>query len=233
MKCLYTALFALVAAAPGDGQGGAASISGVVADDATGRSLPAVYVMAVAAGGGRGVTKTGGGGEFEIRGLAAGKYSLCVQAEEQSHVDPCAWGFAPVQVTVSEGQRAAGAVVKVAAAAMVRVLVRDEGKLLEQKDAAGRRPELSVGVWGPQGLYYPAAEGGRSGAAAGLPGGAVYWLAVPREVTLKLRVSSQQLKLGDAGGKALTGNASESVFRQASGDAIQKVFEFTVLGRLP
>jgi hypothetical protein len=231
--CLGVAVLSGLLAQAAFGQAGTATISGVVTEGAAGRPVPAAYVIAVAvAGGGRGVSKTGGGGEFEIRGLAAGTYSLCVQAQEQSHVDPCAWGGAPVQVTVSEGEKAAGAMVKVAAAAMVRVLVRDEGNLLDQKDAAGRRPELSVGVWGPQGLYYPAAERGRSGTAASLNGGAVYWLGVPRDMTLKLRVSSLDLKLGDAHGKPLAGNTSESAFRQAAGDASQKSFEFTVLGRL-
>lgn len=127
--------------------------------------------------GGGGIRFVGAGGVWAgRRGHDFGGGDGCGGAADTGGVRDGGWGGAPGEVTVSEGQKAAGAIVKVAAAAMVRVLVRDEGKLLEQKDAAGRRPELSVGVWGPQGLYYPAAEGGRSGTAAGRQGEAVYWL---------------------------------------------------------
>jgi hypothetical protein len=121
MKCLRAAiLFGFVVEA-GFGQGGTGTIAGVVSDAATGKPVPAAYVMAVAAGPGAGArggsTKTGGGGEYEIRGLAAGTYSLCVQAQDQQYVDPCLWGGPPVQVTLSAGQAVAVPAVRVARAA--------------------------------------------------------------------------------------------------------------------
>ena len=62
---------------------------------------------------------------------------------------------------------------------------------------------------------------------------ASYQIGVPRDTTLRLHVASRDLRLGDAAGAMLSGNASRESFRYASGDASPKSFTFTVLGLLP
>jgi hypothetical protein len=183
-------------------------------------------------------TKSGGAGEFQIQGLTAGKYSLCVQAAGDQYLDPCLWTGSPTTVTLTSGQSAAGLSVKLTAASILTIQVQDPQKALSQKTKDGRRPDLTLGVWGPKGLYYPAHGSGSPAAAvtgsvqAGGPGYS-YQLAVPRDTALNFFIASHDLKLGDATGVALPTNASQQAFQHATGDANPKSFAFTVLGLLP
>lgn len=75
------------------GQTGRASIDGTVLDAVTQRPVAAALVIASRAGAppfSRN-TKSGGDGAFQIRGLADGSYSLCVQARGELYADPCEW----------------------------------------------------------------------------------------------------------------------------------------------
>ena len=118
----------------------------------------------------------------------------------------------------------------------MNIEVKDAQKVMSQKTKDGRRPELTVGVWGPKGLYYPARASAGPTTGAG-PQTAVnsysYQIGVPRDKALKLSIASRDLKLGDATGSALAGNASQQAFQHATGDANPKSFSFTVLGLLP
>ena len=100
----------------------------------------------------------------------------------------------------------------------------------------GRRPDLSVGVWGPRGTYYPAravsSPTGTAGSQASIPTYS-YRLPVPRDTALNFYIASHDLKLGDANGVALPANASQQAFKHATGDANPRSFTFTVLGKLP
>jgi len=180
-------------------------------------------------------TRTGGDGAFEIQGLPAGKYSVCVQAGD-GYLDPCQWNETPATVTLVSGQAAKGMSVRLTAASILTVEVQDAQKVLSQKTKDGRRPGLMVGVWGPKGLYYPARATG--GPVAGASSEAAvdsyrYQIAVPRDMMLKLQIASRDLKLGDGTGVALPGNASQQAFQHAAGDPNPKTFVFTVLGLLP
>jgi|SRR6266536_4275526 len=78
MKCILLLTLVVPAAI---GQTGTASIAGTVLDVKTLKPIPAALVMAVqsAAPPFAKNTKSGGNGAFRIQGLAAGRYSLCVQ----------------------------------------------------------------------------------------------------------------------------------------------------------
>ena len=234
MKYILLLSLALPAAM---GQTVAASIAGTVLDAKTQKPIPTAWVMASRAGTPPLVkrTKSGGGGEFQIQGLTAGAYSLCVQAPGDQYLDPCQWNGSPTGVRLVSGQAAAGIRIALTPASVLNVQVRDAQKALSQLTKDGRRPDLSVGVWGPKGLYYPAHASGSP--AAGNLANAVtsysYRLAVPRDTALKYHIASRDLKLGDATGVALPGNASQQAFQHATGDANPKSFAFTVLGLLP
>jgi hypothetical protein len=219
------------------GQTGSASISGKVLDAKTLKPIPAALVMAVQTGlpPFSKNTKTGGDGAFQIQGLPTGKYSLCVQAGD-GYVDTCQWST-PTVVTLAAGQTVTGTSIRLTAASILTVQVQDAQKVLSQKTKDGRRPELTLGVWGPKGLYYPARAVAAPSATGARPQGGVnsysYQVGVPRDTALKFYIASKDLKLGDAVGATLAGNASQQAFTHATGDANPKSFAFTVLGLLP
>ena len=178
-------------------------------------------------------TKSGGDGAFQIQGLAAGKYSLCVQAPGDGYLDPCLWSDTPTTVTLVSGQAAAGVSLRLTAASVLNIQVQDAQQVLSQKTQDGRRPELTLGVWGPKGLYYPAHASGSLSTAGQLYNAIAYQIAVPRDTALKFYIASRDVKLGDAAGAALPGNTSQQTFQHATGDPNPKSFAFTVLGLLP
>ncbi len=200
--------------------------------------LPAAWVIAVRAGPPPFTrnTKSGGDGAFQIQGLTAGNYSLCVQVEGDQYLNNCQWEGNPTPVALTSTQAVSGILLKITAASILTIQVQDPLKVLSQPTKDGRRPDLSVGVQGPKGLYYPAHPTGSPAAAGSLPGGTAsytYRLAVPRDTALNLRVASHDLKLGDDAGVALPANASQPAFQHATGDPNPKSFAFTVLGVLP
>jgi hypothetical protein len=231
----------LLAAQAAIAQIGGASIQGTVLDAKTQKAIPAAWVIAIRAG----VppftrnTKSGGDGAFQIQGLGPGSYSLCVQAESDQFLNPCQWNGNPATVTLTATQTVSGILLRLTPASLLTVQVQDPQKALSQQTKDGRRPDLSVGVWGPQGMYYPAHPADSSPspiAAGGLPGGIrnyTYQLAVPRDTALKVQIASHDLKLGDGAGLALPANTSQQAFQHATGDPNPKSFAFTVLGVLP
>jgi len=233
-KCALIVFFAVQFAI---GQTGTASIRGAVLDGKTQKPVPAAWVVAVRDGISPLTrnTKSGGDGAFQIEGLPAGTYSLCVQVEGDRYLNPCQWGGKPATVTLTSTQAASGISLRLTAASVWTIQLQDPQKLLGQNTKDGRRPDLSIGVAGPQGLYYPAHRSGGS-TVAGLSGGIAtytYQLGVPRDMALSLNIASRDLKLGDSKGVALPAAANTQAFQHASGDANPKSFAFTVLGLLP
>ncbi|MGD0777469.1 MAG: hypothetical protein ABSC05_32145 [Candidatus Solibacter sp.] len=159
-----------------------------------------------------------------------------MQAAGDQYLDPCQWSGNPTSVTLVSGQNVTGISLKLTAASVLNIQVQDPQKTLSQTTRDGRRPDLTLGVWGPRGLYYPAHASGSTTAAASLPSAVnsySYHLAVPLDTALNFYIASHDLKLGDATGVVLSGNASQQVFQHATGDPNPKSFAFTVLGLLP
>lgn len=215
-----------------------ASIAGTIVDSKTSKPVPAALVIASRAGAPPLAknTKTGGDGTFLIQGLTAGNYLVCVQVAGDRYLDPCQWNPAPAAVTLASSQAATGIKIALTPASVLNIQVLDAQKFLSQLTKDGRHPDLSLGVWGPRGLYYPARPvGGPSGAVG--PQATIstysYRLAVPLDTALNLYVASHDLKLGDANGVALPANASQQAFQHATGDNNPKSFTFSVLGFLP
>lgn len=237
MKYTLIFLLALQAALAQTGTTGAASIAGTVLDAETLKPVPVAWVIASRAGAPpfSRSTKSGGDGAFQIQGLAAGNYVVCVQAPGDQYLDPCQWNGAPTEVALVSGQAATGIKIPLAPASILNVQVMDAQNALSQLTKDGRRPNLSVGVWGPTGLYYPA-HTASSPTTAASPEDVItytYRLAVPRDTALSLHIASRDLKLGDANGVALPASASQQAFKHATGDSNPKSFTFSVLGLLP
>jgi hypothetical protein len=235
MKWVVILLLAVTAAI---GQTGTGSIQGTILDAKTLKPVPAALVIASRAGAPPFTrnTKSGGDGAFQIQGLTGGNYSLCVQAPGDQYLDPCQWNGSPTGLRLVSAQAATGIKIALTPASVLDVQVRDAQKALSQLTKDGRHPDLSVGVWGPRGMYYPArvvsTPPGTAGVQASIPTYS-YRLAVPRDTALNFYIASHDLKLGDSNGVALPTNASQSAFQHATGDANPKSFTFTVLGKLP
>jgi hypothetical protein len=234
-KCVLMLLIAVSAAM---GQTGTASIGGMVLDAKTQKPIPAALVIASRTGAPPFTknTKSGGDGAFQIQGLTAGNYSICVQAGGDQYLDPCLWNGTPATVMLTSGQAASGISLKLTAASVLNIQVQDAQRALSQLTKDGRRPDLTVGVWGPKGMYYPAHASGGPAGGGNLPGGITtysYRLAVPRDTALNCYIASHDVKLGDATGVALPANASQQAFQHATGDTNPKSFSFSVLGLLP
>jgi len=220
------------------GQIATASIQGTALDAKSGKPIPAALVIASRTGAPAFSknTRSGGDGAFQIQGLATGTYSLCVQVPGDQYLDPCLWDANPSTVNLATIQNVTGISLKVTAASVLNVQIQDKQNLLTQSTKDARHPDLSIGVWGPRGLFYPAHRANGPAAAPpffGSPATYSYRLAVPRDITLQFHITSHDLKLGDAGGAALPANASQQAFQHATGDANPKSFAFTVLGLLP
>lgn len=225
---------AMLAALVAFGQAPSGSIAGAVLDAESLKPIPAALVMAVGSGAPLSRnTRSGADGVFHLSGLAAGTYSICIQAAGGAYLDPCQWNGRPATVTVAPGREVSVAPVKLAPASVVQIEVRDAQNLMNGKTKDGRVPNLSAGVWGPAGLYYPArlAGGPAVSGAAGMIYG--FQVAAPRDTALTLAVSSGDLQLGDAAGTALSGNASRQGFVLTTGDTGPRTFSFTLLGALP
>jgi hypothetical protein len=232
MKCIFLLSLVLPAAI---GQTKLASLGGAVVDADKQEPIPAAMVRAVRSG----LpplsrhTRTGGDGAYQIDNLPAGTYSVCVQTPDDAFLDPCQWNGSPTTIVLDAGQTAAGVSFALTAGSVLDIQVRDEQKVFSQLTKDGRRPELSLGVWGPDGLYHPA----RLSAGPNPPGDPyntiAYRLVVPPGAALKLQIASRDLRLGDAFGAALPGNTSQQTLQQSAADAGPRSFAFILLGVLP
>lgn len=159
-----------------------------------------------------------------------------MQVTGDQYLDPCQWNGTPAAVILTSTQAATGIKIALTPASVLNIQVLDAQKALSQLTKDGRHPDLTLGVWGPKGLYYPArAVGGPTGTAG--PQASVttysYRLPVPPDTALNFYIASHDLKLGDANGLALPANASQQAFQNATGDSNPKSFTFSVLGFLP
>jgi hypothetical protein len=185
-------------------------------------------------------TKSGGDGAFQIQGLTAGNYLVCVQVTGDQYLDPCQWNGTPAAVTLTSTQAATGIKIALIPASVLNIQVLDAQKALSQLTKDGRHPDLSLGVWGPKEMYYPARAVNSPTGTVGLQAGPQasvttysYRLPVPRDTALNFYIASHDLKLGDANGVAFPANASQQAFQHATGDNNPKSFTFSVLGFLP
>ena len=172
MKCIFTLSLIIPAAI---GQTGTASIAGTVLDAKTQKPIPAALVMAVRSGPpplSRN-TKSGGDGAFQIQGLTAGRYSLCVQAPGDGYLDPCQWNGSPTTITLVSGQAAAEVSLRLTPASVLTIQVKDAQKILSQLTKDGRRLEVKIPAGAKTGTRVRVRGEGYAGAQGG-PTGDLY-----------------------------------------------------------
>ncbi len=219
----------LFQAAISTAQVGTASIQGTVADSGSNKAVAGAIVTAVRIGlpPASQTAATAGDGSFQIQGLVAGVYSLCIQVPGDGYLDPCQWSGTPVKVTLAAGQNSTGNSLKIAAGAVLKVRVNDPAQLLSQKTADGRTPQLAVGVGGGNSLFRPMRIALQDAT------GATYQLAVPPGTALNLQVMSGDLKLANSAGAALPAAGDQQPFQYGAGAAGLPSFTYSITGARP
>jgi len=141
-------------------QTGTGGIQGTVTDASNNKPIAGAFVIAIRSGLPplSQTAQTGAGGSYQLLGLPAGGYSLCVQVLGDGYLDPCQFGGPGPQITLAAGQQSAGNVTKLKPASLLKIRVNDSGGLLTQKTKDSHDPDLLIGVFGlgPQRTFFPA-----------------------------------------------------------------------------
>ncbi|HPT28807.1 MAG TPA: carboxypeptidase-like regulatory domain-containing protein [Bryobacteraceae bacterium] len=139
---------------------------------------------------------TGSKGEFEVSGLHAGKYYVCVEKPEAAILNPCLWADPPASVDVGEGAAVSGISVVAANGVTLNIRVQDAKGLLGANPASD---DVRVGTSHRRSPFIPGIVSGRD------PAGKVMSVIVPRGQAATVSVSSASFALSDERGAALAG----------------------------
>jgi hypothetical protein len=166
-------------------------------------------------------------GSFQLQNLPAGTYSLCVKPADDGYLDPCEWGQTASSVTVTAGQKSTGNLPTASAGSVLKIRIQDTAQLLFQKGKSGYLPDLLVGIFGPNGMFYPAHVANRDIRGLDLQ------LTIPFNTPLSLSVTSKAAKLADSTGVALPAGGAQAPFQHATGNPSPPSFTYTVTGVVP
>lgn len=137
---------------------------------------------------------TGAKGEFEVSGLVAGKYYVCVEKREDAILNPCLWADPPVGADVGEDATVSGVSVVAARGVILHVRVQDAKGLLRVNPAFD---DVRVGTFHRKSPFIPGIVSGRD------PAGKVMSVIVPRGQDATITVASEAFVLADEKGEAL------------------------------
>src|SRR6516162_2840394 len=114
---IFTSSIALMA------QTGTGGIQGTVTDASNNKPIAGAFVIAIRSGLPplSQTAQTGADGSYQLQGLAAGAYSLCVQAPGDGYLDPCQFGDVAQQITLTAGQQSVGNVTKLKPASILKI----------------------------------------------------------------------------------------------------------------
>jgi len=211
-------------AAPGTG-----SIQGLVLDAGTSKPIGGAIVTAVSTTPPL-FSQSGSAaadGSYQIQGLPAGTFALCAQAATDGYLSSCDWGAKPPTVTLTSGQDSAGNQLTMKTGSILKVRVQDPTQSLSQKTLSGLGPDLVMGVFGPQSLFYPAHQAGKDA------GGANYQLTIPLDTRVTFSIASQSLKLADSNGVELPNSSSQQAVQQSTGNSNPPNLVYTIIGPKP
>lgn len=138
-------------------------------------------------------------GEFQIEGLDAGTYAMCVYKPQSTVLDPCLWSDTPVVVTLADDSTASGVIVTAALGTIVNIRVLDPTGFL---NANPGKDDLRVGIHRGKSPFIPALPTSRDS------GGKTMSIVVPTGQPVSLSVASAGLVL--AGNAAPSAGAEEA-----------------------
>jgi len=161
-------------------------------------------------------------GSFVVSGLVAGTYSICVQAQDTSFLDPCHWGNPP-QVKVTAGQSVTLQPLSVLKGSQLQVRLNDPTQQLARAPDPKALRTVIMGIWNSSSLLY------RPTLTSVDQGGREFQLSIPYNVPLRFFIVGPGLKMVDENGNAVLGKGSTtSVQHQKNGS--HKTLVFTVQG---
>lgn len=134
-------------------------------------------------------------GEFEVTGLVAGRYYVCVDKPEDAILNPCLWADPPVPVEVGEDATVSQLSIVATRGVALQVRVSDVQGLLKENPA---NDDVRVGTFHRRNLFIPGMVTDRD------PAGKVMTVIVPRGQDVTISVSSAAFVLADASGNAMT-----------------------------
>jgi hypothetical protein len=136
-------------------------------------------------------------GTFQISGLPAGSFTVCVQVPGGGFIDTCEWQILPLRVDVKAGQAVAGLKFKLQKGAILHVRLNDPGNLLSPSATAKTVPQLLMGVHAARGLFRPATLVSRDTT------GTTHAVTIPFDTAVNFTILSPQVSLADAKGAAI------------------------------
>jgi hypothetical protein len=88
-------------------------------------------------------------GTFQLSGLPAGSYTVCVQFPSAGFVDTCEWQILPLRVDVKAGQGVAGLKFKLQKGAILHIRLNDPAALLAPSSTAVAKttPHVCIARW--------------------------------------------------------------------------------------
>lgn len=190
-----------------------ASISGTVVNTKS-AGVPGLIVMAhrTSLPTVTGRAKTGAGGAYQLTGLEAGNYRICVQSPDGGYVDPCEWTRTPDETYVKTGQAVARGKTTVQAGTQIPIQLVDAGHVLET-EKNGVQPTVTLGVVTPGGAYRPAVLQGKTAQ------GRTHRLTIPADAKVKVRVSARNAVVVDRDG-AEVGEKGSDYEASTTGNAL-------------
>lgn len=210
-------------------QSGGASLAGSVTDDAnrpivgalitanlgslpvpSGRTIVPTNPSIVLVTSGR--ATSGAKGVFQIGGLAAGSYSICVQILGGGFVNDCEWATSSLTVDLKTGQAVAGLQLKLKRGAILQVRLNDPGKLLDLGTATSH---VLMAVQTARELWRPLSQVSKDGT------GTIHAVTVPFDTAVKFSISSPHVSLADGKGAPLDPAGSNVSLTLPSGAAFQ------------
>jgi hypothetical protein len=219
-----------------------ASIQGKVTSGDTKTPLPKTFVTAVKKGlpAASKSVPVAADGSFQIPSLAAGMYSLCIDAP--GFLDPCQWNLPTTVVQLRDGQSSTGNALTVNPGVITKLRLQDPSVLLAAQTKDGRTPNVLAGIWSGENTLLP------TGKPSGIPTlpqlhhflpvsqdstGADYQIALPPGASLRFYITSHDLLLGDSQGAALATNEGSEPFVNVAAGATARQFTYTVVGQRP
>jgi hypothetical protein len=139
-------------------------------------------------------------GTFQIGGLPAGRYTVCVQVPGSDFLDSCEWYLLPLQVDVKAGGAVAGLKFKLQRGAILHVRLNDPGSLLAPAASTAivkTVPHVLLGVQTIRGLLRPVTLVSKDTT------GTTHAVTVPFDTAVNFTVLSPNVSLADEKGAAI------------------------------
>jgi hypothetical protein len=162
-------------------------------------------------------------GTFQITGMPAGTYALCVDATKDIHLDPCAWSGTPATVTVADGQNVTGVSLSLIKGSTLQVNINDPGQFLQIRPGEIGPPHVLVAVMPQKGPPVPL------GMVSATATGQQYQVVIPGNTAYTLLVYSKEVYLTDSSQKAVpaTGGTATVTVPSSAASPVPVVYQVT------